>query len=60
MLLSKVQPLIAYHDTFMRKAIPPEERLALTLRFLATGMLTIVNMSQPSRFKYHKIITLYR
>ena len=37
LLLSKVGPLITYQDTFMRKAIPPGERLALTLRFLATG-----------------------
>ena len=36
-LLSKVGPLITYQDTIMRKAISPGERLALTLRFLATG-----------------------
>ena len=37
-LLSKVGPLITYKDTFMRKAISPGERLALTLLcFLATG-----------------------
>ena len=36
-LLSKVGPLITYKDTFMRKAISPGERLALILRFLATG-----------------------
>lgn len=37
-LLDKVSPLIAKQDTVMREAIPSEERLAITLRFLATGM----------------------
>ena len=32
-LLQMVGPL----DTILRKAIPPSERLALTLRFIATG-----------------------
>lgn len=36
-LLSKVGPMITYRDTHMREAISPGERLALTLRFLATG-----------------------
>ena len=36
-LLTKVAPLIARKDTHMRDAIPPGERLAVTLRFLATG-----------------------
>jgi hypothetical protein len=36
-LLGLVTPLISKKDTSMRKAIPAEERLALTLRFLATG-----------------------
>ena len=36
-LLSLVQPLIVKQDTKFRKAIPPAERLAITLRFLATG-----------------------
>ena len=36
-LLSLVGPSITYQDTNMRQAIPPGERLALTLRFLATG-----------------------
>ena len=30
-LLQKVGPLIAHRDTILRKAIPPSERLALTL-----------------------------
>ena len=37
-LLDKVSPLIEKQDINMRKAIPPGERLALTLRFLATGL----------------------
>lgn len=37
-LLTSVAPRITYQDTVLRKAIPPGERLAITLRFLATGM----------------------
>ena len=33
-----VAPLITQQDTNMRQAISAGERLALTLRFLATGM----------------------
>lgn len=36
-LLEKVTPIIKKTDTVMRNAIPPGERMALTLRFLATG-----------------------
>lgn len=36
-LLNLVAPIIAKEDTVMRKSIPAAERLALTLRFLATG-----------------------
>ena len=36
-LLSLVSPLITKQDTNFRKAIPPSERLMLTLRFLASG-----------------------
>lgn len=36
-LLSKVGPIIQRHDTVMRKSISPGARLALTLRYLATG-----------------------
>ena len=36
-LLNYVTPLIQRQDTRMRKAITPHERLAATLRFLATG-----------------------
>jgi len=37
-LLGRVAPLIARQDTVLRLSIQPEERLALTLRWLATGM----------------------
>jgi len=36
-LLQKVSPLITRQDTRMRRAISPAERLAVTLRYLATG-----------------------
>ena len=36
-LLSLVGPLIQKEDTRFRRSISPEERLAVTLRFLATG-----------------------
>ena len=37
-LLSVIAPRITYQDTVMRQAISPGERLAVTLRFLATGL----------------------
>ena len=40
-LLHLVTPLIKRKDTCMREAIPPAERLSLTLRFLATGRVYI-------------------
>ncbi|XP_073406903.1 uncharacterized protein [Dendrobates tinctorius] len=36
-LLARVQQSIRRQDTQLRRAIPPEERLLVTLRFLATG-----------------------
>ncbi|XP_069616265.1 uncharacterized protein [Ranitomeya imitator] len=36
-LLSRVQGAIRRQDTQLRRAIPPEEHLLVTLRFLATG-----------------------
>lgn len=38
-LLGKVRPLITKQDTTFRQAIPAGERLAITLRYLATGEL---------------------
>jgi len=37
-LLGKVSQKIAKQETRMRSCISPEERLAVTLRYLATGM----------------------
>ena len=36
-ILGKISPLIARKDTTFRKSITAAERLAITLRFLATG-----------------------
>lgn len=36
-LLNKIGPKIIREDTNLREAIPAQERLAVTLRFLATG-----------------------
>jgi hypothetical protein len=36
-LLEKVRPLIEKEDTVLRTAITAEERLAITIRFLAIG-----------------------
>ncbi len=36
-LLNKIGPKIMKKDTNMRESIPAQERLAVTLRFLATG-----------------------
>ena len=41
-LLSLIAPTITYQDTVMRQAISPAERLAVTLRFLATGLYIFV------------------
>ncbi len=40
-LLDVVGPLIRKKDTVMREAISAEERLALTLRYLASGIFNI-------------------
>jgi hypothetical protein len=40
-LLELVTPHIRRHNTVMRDAIPPAERLSITLRFLATGYILI-------------------
>ncbi|CAH2009766.1 unnamed protein product [Acanthoscelides obtectus] len=36
-LLNKISPLISKKDTQLRKAVPTRMRLAITLRYLATG-----------------------
>ena len=37
-LLEKIRPSIEKQNTKMRKCIPPDLRLAITLRYLATGI----------------------
>lgn len=39
-ILQRMRPRITRQDTTMRASIPAEDRLAVTLRFLATGMLS--------------------
>ena len=39
-LLAKVRPMIQRKDTHMRKSISAAERLAVTLRYLATGEIS--------------------
>lgn len=36
-LLSMVEPLIRKHNTKFRQSVPPEKRLAITLKYLASG-----------------------
>ena len=49
-LLCLVAPLIRREDTVMHQAIPPGERLVLTLRFLATGKLVCSYLHQHYNF----------
>ena len=49
-LLELVGPQIAKKDTVMRTAIPAGERLALTLRFLASGKLASLEALLISSF----------
>jgi len=42
-LLDKISPLIERQNTNFHDAISPTERLAVTLRFLATGMMNSLN-----------------
>ena len=37
-LLEKVTPIIRKTDTHLRECISPSERLAITLRYMASGM----------------------
>ena len=44
-ILERVGPLIKKQDTVMRRAIPPGERLAVTLRYLGSGLLLALSIS---------------
>jgi hypothetical protein len=48
-LLEMVTPLIKRRDTLMRNSISPAERLALILRFLATGEPSVLGLIWESR-----------
>ena len=43
-LLHKVEPLITKQDTHLRDSIPAAERLALTLRFLASAFFLFLSL----------------
>lgn len=43
-ILEKIRHKITKKNTQMRKAIPPEERLSVTLKFLATGINTFSSL----------------
>ena len=45
-ILGKIGPIISKQDTVMRNSIPAKERLAVTLRFLATGRSNAVMTSR--------------
>ena len=51
-LIEKVRPVITDKTTFMRKPISAEEKLAVTLRFLATGETSSSLMYQ---YRIHRI-----
>ncbi|XP_068082638.1 uncharacterized protein [Anabrus simplex] len=57
-LFKKVEPLITRKDTFWRPAITPMERLAVCLRFLATGdsFKTISYSYRLGHSTVHKIV----
>ncbi|XP_025161539.1 uncharacterized protein LOC112590091 [Harpegnathos saltator] len=40
-LLHKIAPLIIKQDTHLRKSIPSAERLSLTLKHIATGIISV-------------------
>ena len=52
-ILQAASPLIEKQDTFMRKAITPGERLALTFQFLATGIYNIYIIHPHTRCSRH-------
>ena len=51
-LLTVVAPHIQRKDTVMRQAIPPAERLSLTLRYLATGNI-VLNHEHVINFNFY-------
>ncbi|KAF0710068.1 protein ANTAGONIST OF LIKE HETEROCHROMATIN PROTEIN 1-like [Aphis craccivora] len=58
-ILNKIGPVITKLDTNMRKAIPAQERLAITLRFLASGD-SFVSLSYLFKVSNQCISTIVR
>ena len=65
-LLRVIAPRITYQDTVMRQAISPGERLAVTLRFLATGIdnlhciyTHVYTLLQVKPLKVYNIFTVF-
>ena len=59
-VVDAVSPLIVHKDTAMRDALPPAERLAVTLRFLGTLILhNHVNGRLTFRLSYCFIINVW-
>ncbi len=56
-ILALVGPSISKQDTHLRSAIKPSERLSITLRFLATGMQSVLI---PGIFFFSKMILAMR
>ena len=56
-LLNLVTPLVSYLDTLLRKAISADERLAVTLRYLATGMSTQYRMPPLDWYLQGHVVT---
>lgn len=57
-LLLKVTPLIIKQDTYLRKSIPPAERLSLTLRHLATGKYFLCLISRCYIYASHTYLII--
>jgi len=56
-LLNLVTPLVSYLDTRLRKAISADERLAVILRYLATGMSTQYRMPPLDWYLQGHVVT---
>ena len=54
--LVKIAPQITYKDTNKRDAIPPGERLAITLRHLATGQSLEIHIFVGKSFESLKFL----
>lgn len=55
-LLERITPIISRQDMLMRASISPSERLAVTLRFLATGNLNKIHQKLHTIYSFLKIV----